>query len=137
MCLTVVTKKIPTPTEKVSVAWKSFTYGRFGGAHFPYRAHRGTFKVRFGKWLKATHIKVLVKTFGSRSRYNLGFHCFSYKAGANGYTGSYKVKVLVKGVRTIGKQNGHKVVVADYMYVPALDEKIVGTRIVKVKGKKK
>lgn len=151
MCLSVVNKIRKVPTKSVKVGLKRFHLGGLGLSlkyQFTNQNLNGTSTVPRGKWLRkqgSGELSSYIKN-GVRRSYSKGFHIFTNtKAASNYYHYSNQtktVKVLYKQVVTEGRQSysgGRKdtnTVVANYMYVPAENEKIVGTKIVKIKAKK-
>jgi len=119
----------PAPTNDVQIAWKSFSQEANGAPlKFPMNELNGSKLVPRGEWIRANQATITV-SYDDKLRYPPGFHCFTSKSAVDNYGfGSAKVKVLIKRVRTIGKQGG-KVFVADWMYVPAENEVITGTTI--------
>lgn len=109
MCLSRVTERLPA-NRKTVVAYKGF--GHMTKAYAYHFARYG--KVKRGIWLKAKN-----------RDWSLGFRGHFYKAGFHGWEGANgPVRVLFRSVRTIGTQDRERVLVADWMYVPAADEMI-------------
>lgn len=138
MCLSKITDR-PSPTPEVTTTWKAFSFMFLNELQFPTKFHKGIRSVERGKWLRkeGSRIKIHNSDIMADS-YPAGFHCFASEKAANEYsTESHAVKVLVKKIRTVGYQSHYgpryKALVADWLYVPAPNEKIVGNKIVKVK----
>lgn len=96
-----------------------------------------------GKWIKANTKRRIIPCIDTiltkDGRYPSGFHAFSRpnkKWSADAFERIF-LAVLFRKVRTVGIDRGRKTLVAEEMYIPAKDEKIVNHRIVKIKPEKK
>jgi hypothetical protein len=115
MCLNKITRIHKKPSNKVRTAWKVFSPFP-GELHFPYFSWKGSSRVPMGKWLKA-------KRNIWEERYPPGFHAFETKAGAEAWRDAHLrchvcVRVLLRGVETVGHQGALKTLVAREMFVP-------------------
>lgn len=108
MCLHIITKRLKHSCRIVR-AWKGLDGGRGR-----YAAPCRDFKFIRGKWHQAIRTWIGSDYAG---RYSSGFHVHTTREAAS-HWGDKAVRVEVKGVRTIGKQSGEVVLVADYLRIP-------------------
>lgn len=109
MCLDTVTWQTATPSQEVVVAWKAFNYAR--GPEGELRCFNTT--VPKGKWIRAANTPAAQD---ERAQYILGFHAWTTREAARAWTGRVR-KVMLRGIRTKGRQSDYQVLVADELMV--------------------
>lgn len=111
MCLRRVSRKRP-PRGKV-VAYKVMRRVDGGYASSVRRDREKPYRV--GTWYRASGTNIA----RGRIRYPAGFHAWRTLRGANGWLRPdlVRVRVLLKGVHTSGRQYGAAAVVAKYMRI--------------------
>lgn len=119
MCLDTVNSKKKTPPKgKIVEGWKCFLGTT--PANAPYLAtYNRTTRIPIGKWVRAEKgtKSGLIKSL--KQSYPCGFHVWATKDGAFAWgLWSKPRKVRVKGIHTIGWQEGRKVYVADWIFIP-------------------
>lgn len=110
MCLHTIDKEAILPVGEVK-AWKFIT---IKGNFWESSVQNGPSK-SFNKWIQAKEKTLFIGGFCS---YISGFHCYPTRSEARKSKWSGKlVKVLVRGVHTIGVQDGQKTWVAREIFV--------------------
>ena len=133
MCLRYISKINKRVTNETVQVWKYFSFDGLGRLRYKYRS-RGP-RLKRGIWIKADNkTKIYADYFSKHGDiYRSGFHGFRNKAyNDSTFTSMY---VLFRKVRTIGTDKSRKTLVADEMYIPTKNEKIVKGEIVKIKKK--
>lgn len=113
MCLSTVTERIAKPSRKVVKAWKVFMRLLDGTLEFVHQCD----EAERGRWIKARHHLLNDGPQG----YISGFHAYSTRSAPRAAGRPYSDCVLpvkLRYVRTIGEQDGAKVLVADEMLIP-------------------
>ena len=123
MCLHKITKRIDQPTDKIVKAWGVFevccVYARVRDIEIAPQIQQGP-TIRFGRWEKADNPSGNDST---GAVYYCGFHKYTSKKSARRIDccGFLTVPVQLRKVRTVGEQDGQKVLVADEMKVMKKD----------------
>lgn len=117
MCLNTITKQYAKPNAKERWAWKAFELYK---GHLAPLCMETPPRFKRGIWLRARNCDVWL---GIAAKYTAGFHAFTSRTAATEW-GSWSndmptvLRVKLRGVHTVGTQDGHRVLVADEMWIP-------------------
>lgn len=124
MCLEYVTQEFDPPITAEIVVWKILrTYP--GDKHL-YPPMQGSEQLVRGAWYGARRRDLLTE-MGNARWYSSGFHCFRSCKAAHEFKGRMWrnpdetlviLQIKARGLRTVGTQYGHEVLVVDEIMVP-------------------
>lgn len=126
MCLSTITKRIEPSSPEYKEerwGWKIFWESPYNPDRlfFKFYAHRNDNHrlVLRGRWLKAK-VASIYANGNFWQHYDTGFHVYKKRPSGDSSTGYTTgiTRVRVKGVHTIGMQDGAVVMVANRMFVP-------------------